>query len=107
MKGATSTFPGWKLRSGMMLPANAHSPIPQAGEELRNLSPNLAAARKAAPVIADDAHQPVTLIDRQQEIFGANAAAVHRAAHEQGLHIRLHVLQYGIAFHDGNPAFET
>ena len=46
--------------------------------------------------------QPVTLIDRHDEIIRRSLHTIH----EQGLSVRLHLLQYRIAFDDLSPRFE-
>src|ERR1700733_1670431 len=61
----------------------------QVGEEVVDFLPHFRSAREPTPVHADQAHQPIALIDRSDVVLCRCAHAVD----QKGLDIGLHLLQ--------------
>src|ERR1700682_724679 len=73
----------WKARSGMARSL-------ELGEEARDLRPHLFAAREAVPAQANDADQPVALVDRDAVAVVRVADAVDQQRLDVGLELRQH-----------------
>src|SRR2546421_7921187 len=86
-KGRTSASTTPKSRSGIGASHGA-GPLLQAREEPFYLLPDLAPAAQALPVGADETHQPVALIDGDQEVVSGAPHPVD----QQRLDVRLHLL---------------
>src|SRR5438105_4755834 len=99
--GTLSALSTWKLRSGMRLLLRARAFL-QAEEELRNLRPDLGSSGKAAPVQANQADQLVTLVDGDAVELAGRIDAVD----QQGLNVRLQVLEDRILLFQLPPGFQ-
>src|SRR5271155_3222990 len=80
----------WKCSSGIALYLNASRL--QLGEEVVDFLPYLRPPGEPTPVHADQADQPIALIDRSDEVLCRRTHAVD----QKGLDIRLHLLQSGM-----------
>src|SRR2546423_4405934 len=84
-----------KPRSGMA--------VPQRQEEAADLFPGLGAPGEPAPVHADQANQPVAVIDRHAVMLADSIDAVD----EERLDVRLQLAQDGVLLLDRHPRIET
>src|SRR5918911_3630160 len=100
-KGRTSASTTPKSRSGIGA-SHAAGPLLQACEEPLDLLPDLLAPAQAFPVGADETHQPVALVDGDQEMLPRAAQPVD----QQGLDVRLHLPQDRVTLVDVLPGFE-
>src|SRR5271156_3635040 len=88
--GTASAASIWKCSSGIALYLNASRL--QISEEVVDLLPHLCPPGEPTPVHADQADQPIALIDRSDVVLCRRAHTVD----QKGLDIRLHLLQSGM-----------
>src|SRR3954447_10318983 len=100
-KGRTSASTTPKSRSGIGA-SGGTCPLLQGREEPLNLLPDLSPPAQALPVGADETHQPVALVDGDQEVFPRAAQPVD----QQCLDVRLHPPQDWVALLDVLPGLE-
>src|SRR5919201_1310094 len=100
-KGRTSASTTPKSSSGIGA-SHAAGPLLQAREEPLDLLPDLSAPAQALPVGADETHQPVALVDGDQEVIPGTPHAVD----QQRLDVRLHLLQDRVALRDVLPGLQ-
>src|SRR5581483_5868627 len=74
----------WRRRSSFA--ANGLRARLQGLEEPSDLAPDLLPAAEATPARADQSHQAVALVDRDQEVLGGSP----RPVDQQRLHVGLH-----------------
>src|SRR2546423_13169050 len=91
--GTTSALSIASCKSGMAALAGERSPLLESREKSANFAPDFCAARKSAPVRADQADKLVTFIDGN-EIVLRHASPSHMpdAIDKQCCHIRGHVI---------------
>src|ERR671932_1149954 len=85
-KGRTSASTTPKSRSGICA-SHAAGPLLQTRAEPLDLLPDLSAPAQALPVGADETHQPVALVDGDQEVVSGAPHAVD----QQRLDVRFHL----------------
>jgi hypothetical protein len=73
--------------------------IPKRGEEAGDRFPYFFATGEAAPLRANQANQPVTFVDGQDEIF----VGLIQPIHEQSLNIARHLPQRRVLLNDLLP----
>src|SRR5271170_5317349 len=91
-------------RSGMRALRFVTGPPLQRREKRTYLAPNFGATGKSAPVRADKPDQLVALVDRDKIVLRESRTAnMSNAVHQQGGHVRFHLVQHWIRFHNVVP----
>src|SRR5690348_15646007 len=101
--GMACTSPTWKERSGMMRLIDSGGALIQIRKETTNGLPHFAASGKAAPLCPDEADEPVTGVDWDDEVCRRLSDAVG----QQRFDFRLHACEGALTGEERVPRRQT